>query len=144
MLSVPRSQHALQSRHWFPCSLAGQLLPSVTTVDVQGQKLAAGLFILCPDNLIIKFLGILSKFNGKNLASRLGSQCLVPGVSLHTSKIFFKCCTPCRSPESCHLNHGVLSINTTIAGIHSGCVKLSSLLFRAACTLPNLYRPFRA
>ena len=144
MLSVPRSQHALQSRHWFPCSLAGQLLPSVTTVDVQGQKPAAGLFILCPDNLIIKFFGILSKFNGKNLASLVGSQCRVPGVSLHTSNILMRCWTLCRSPESCHLNQGVLSINTTIAGIHSGCVKPSSLLFRAACTFLNLYLPLSA
>ena len=51
MLAVPRSQHALQSLHSLPCSLAGQLLPSVTTVLVQGQKPAAGLSILCPDNL---------------------------------------------------------------------------------------------
>ena len=74
MLAVSLFQHALQSRHWFPCSLAGQLFISVTTVLVQGQKLAAGLFILCPDNLIIKFLGILSVLNGRNLASRVGSQ----------------------------------------------------------------------
>ena len=144
MLGTSRVQHARQSLHWLPCSLAGQLFISVTTVDVQGQKLAAGLSILCPDNLIIKFLGMLSVFNGKNLASRVGIQCSTCGVSLHTSKIFFKCSTLCRSPESCHLNHGVLSINTTIAGIHSGCVRPSSLLVKAACTLGNLYRPFKA
>ena len=138
MLAVPRSQHALQSRHWFPCSLAGQLLPAVTTVDVQAQKPAAGLFILCPDNLIIKFFGILSVLSGKNLASRVGSQCRVPGVSLHTSKIFLRCCTPCRSPESCHLNHGVLSINTTIAGIHSGWDRPSRRRASAALTFLNL------
>jgi hypothetical protein len=74
MLGVDRSQHALQSWQLLPCSAAGQLLPSVTTVLVQGQKLAAALFILCPDNLIIKFFGMLSKFKGKNLASRVGSQ----------------------------------------------------------------------
>ena len=144
MLSVPRSQHALQSRHWFPCSLAGQLLPAVTTVDVQAQKPGAGLSILCPDNLIIKFFGMLSEFNGKNLASRVGSQCLVSGVCLQTSNIFFKCCTDCRSPESCHLNHGVLSINTTIAGIHSGCVRPASRRASASFTFGNLYLPFKA
>ena len=144
MLAVSRSQHALQSRHWLSCSAAGQLLAFVTTVLVQGQKPGACLSILCPDNLIIKFFGILSKFNGKNLASRVGSQCRVPGVSLHTSKIFFKCSTPCRSPESCHLNHGVLSISTTIASIHLGCVRPSRRRASAALTFLNLYRPFRA
>ena len=144
MLAVLRSQHARQSLHWFPCSLAGQLLPSVTTVLVHLQKLAAGLSILCPDNLIIKFFGILSVLSGRNLASLVGSQCCVSGVSLHTSKIFFKCWTPCRSPESCHLNHGVLSINTTIAGIHSGWVKPSRRRVNASFTFGNLYRPLRA
>ena len=144
MLAVPRSQHALQSWHWLFCSAAGQLFSTVTTVDVQGQKPGAGLSILCPDNLIIKFFGILSVFNGKNLASRVGSQCAVSGVCLQTSKIFFKCCTPCRSPESCHLNHGVLSINTTIAGIHSGCVRPASRRASASFTLGNLYLPFKA
>ena len=138
MFAVPRSQHALQSKHWFPCSLAGQLLPAVTTVLVQAQKPGAGLSILCPDNLIIKFFGMLSGLNGKNLASRVGSQCRVPGVSLHTSKIFFKCSTLCRSPESCHLNHGVLSMSTTIAGIHSGWLKPSRRRDSAALTFLNL------
>ena len=79
MLAVSRSQHALQSWHWFPCSLAGQLLPPVTTVDVQGQKLAAGLSILCPDNLIIKFFGQLSKYF-RVQASRVGIQWRLVGV----------------------------------------------------------------
>ena len=144
MLAVLRSQHARQSLHWLSCSAAGQLFISVTTVLVHGQKLAAGLSILCPDNLIIKFFGMLSEFNGKNLASLVGSQWLVRGVSLHTSKIFFKCCTPCRSPESCQRNHGVLSMSTTIAGIHSGWVKPSRRRDSAALTFLNLYRPFRA
>ena len=144
MLGTSRVQHALQSRHWFPCSLAGQLFISVTTVLVQGQNPAAGLSILWPESLIIKFLGILSVLNGRNLASRVGSQCMVPGVSLHTSKIFFKCCTDCRSPESCHLNQGVLSINTTMAGIHSGWVKLARRRASASLTLRNLYLPFNA
>ena len=144
MLGVDRSQHARQSLHWFPCSAAGQLFSTVTTVDVQGQKPGAGLSILCPDNLIIKFFGMLSEFNGKNLASLVGSQCLVRGVSLHTSKIFFKCCTPCRSPESCQRNHGVLSMSTTIAGIHSACVRPASRRASASFTLLNLYLPFKA
>ena len=102
MLGVDRSQHARQSLHWLSCSAAGQLLPAVTTVDVQGQKPGAGLSILCPDNLIIKFFGMLSEFNGKNLASLVGSQCLVRGVSLHTSKIFFKCNVNVRAKRRWH------------------------------------------
>ena len=144
MLGTSRVQHALQSRHWFPCSLAGQLFISVTTVLVQGQNPAAGLSILWPESLIIKFLGILSVLNGRNLASRVGSQCIVSGVSLHTSNILMRCCTDCRSPESCHLNQGVLSINTTIAGIHSGWVKLARRRASASFTLRNLYLPFNA
>ena len=144
MLGVDRSQHALQSWHWFPCSLAGQLFISVTTLDVQGQNPAAGLSILWPESLIIKFLGILSVLNGRNLASRVGSQCMVPGVSLHTSKIFFKCCTDCRSPESCHLNTGCLSINVTIDSIQRGSMSLASLRAIASFTFLNLYLPFNA
>jgi len=144
MLAVSLDQHARQSLHWLPCSFAGQLFISVTTVDVHGQNPAAGLFILWPESLIIKFFGILSKFNGKNLASRVGSQCLVLGVRRHTSNMFLRCCTDCRSPESCHLNHGVLSINTTIAGIHSRGVRLARRRASASFTLRNLYRPFRA
>ena len=149
MLAVPRSQHARQSRHWLPCSAAGQLLLPVTTVDVQGQKPAAGLFILCPDNLIIKFFGSTAgSIKDRKRASRVGSQCCTCCVALHTSKIFFKCCTLCRSPASCHLKNGTLRLyqvtSTVMASIHFGSVKEFNLRASASFTFGNLYRPFRA
>ena len=148
MLGVDRSQQALQSKHWFPCSLAGQLFPAVTTVLVHLQKLAAALFILCPDNLIIKFFGMLSGLNGKNLASRVGSQCCTCFVALHTSKIFFKCSTLCRSPASCHLKNGTLRLyqatNVVMASTHCGWLRLFRRRCSASFTFGNLYRPFRA
>ena len=67
----------------------------------------------------------------------------VSGVRLHTSNIFFKCCTDCRSPESCHLKTGCLSINVTIASIHRGSWSLSSRRCIASFTFGNLYRPFK-
>ena len=138
MLGTSRVQHALQSRHWFPCSLAGQLFISVTTVLVQGQNPAAGLSILWPESLIIKFLGILSVLNGRNLASRVGSQCIVSGVSLHTSNILMRCWTLCRSPESCQRKCFLPLISVAIAGIQSRWVNDSSRLVKASLTLEKL------
>ena len=80
MLAVLRSQHARQSLHWLSCSAAGQLLPAVTTVDVQGQKPGAGLSILCPDNLIIKFLECYL-----NLMAKIWLHVLAASASLMVS-----------------------------------------------------------
>ena len=47
---------------------------------------------MCEDILMIKFVGIVSGSRSfKNCASRVGIQCLVPGVSLQTSNMFCKC-----------------------------------------------------
>ena len=138
MLGTSRVQHARQSLHWVSCSAAGQLFSTVTTVDVQGQKPGAGLSILCPDNLIIKFFGMLSGDNGKNLRSRVGSQWLVSGVALHTSKICFKCQELCRSPESCQRKTSSPDISAVMASTQRGCGSDSSLRASASITLLNL------
>ena len=63
----------------------------VTTVDVQGQNVAALPSTLWAESRIIKFAGTLSACMQLIIeASRVGNQCLIPGVKLHTSKIFFK------------------------------------------------------
>ena len=54
-------------------------------------------------NLITKFCGHCGKKCFTH-ASRVGNQCLVSGVSLHTAKIFNRCASSWTSPESCHLN----------------------------------------
>ena len=80
------SQHALQSLHSLPCSGAGHVrLSWLVTVDVHGQKFTGPWSIMCDDILIIKFGGIVagSKFF-KNCASRVGIQCRVLLVRLHT------------------------------------------------------------
>ena len=141
------SQHALQSLHSLPCSGAGhvRLLPGDATVDVHGQNLTGPWSIMCDDILMIKLGGTVagSKFF-KNCASRVGIQCRVLLVRLHTSNIFSKCFILWMSPESCHLNQSWPLISVTIASTQRG----SSSAFRrhcnACCTLLNLYLPFRA
>ena len=147
MLATSRSQHALQSLHWLPWSGAAQVLSSgfVETVDVHGQCLTGPWSIICELILIIKFGGITSgSISFKNFTSLVGIQCLVPGVRLHTSKIFFKCCALWMSPESCHLNQGSPVINVTIASTQRGSVNACCLRSRASRTLRNRYRPFIA
>ena len=146
MLAVDLSQQARQLLHSLFCFDAGQLwLPSVTTVDVHGQLFTGPWLIMCEDILIIKFFGTTSgSMSLKNFASRVGSQCLVSGVRLHTSNIFFKCSGLWMSPESCHLNQGSPEMSVTIASTHRGSVNACSLLSRAALTFLNLYLPFIA
>ena len=85
MLPVPWSQHARQSPQLLPWSGAGQVLSLVTTVDVCGQLPAAGWSTIVIDNLITKFFGHLFRWSLIQ-ASRVGIQCCMPGVDLHTSK----------------------------------------------------------
>ena len=147
MLAVSRSQHALQSLHSLPWSGAAQVLSSgfVETVDVHGQCLTGPWFIICELILIIKFDGITAgSMSVKNLTSRVGIQCLVPGVRLHPSKIFFRCSGLWMSPESCHLNQASPVISVTIASTHRGSVNACCLRSSASRTLRNLYRPFMA
>ena len=147
MLATSRSQHARQSLHSLPWSGAAQVLSSgfVETVDVHGQCLTGPWFIICELILIIKFDGITAgSISVKNLTSRVGIQCLVPGVRLHTSKIFFKCSGLCMSPESCHLNHFSPVMRVTIASTQRGSFSACSLRCRASWTFLNLYRPFNA
>ena len=139
-----RSQQFRQLPHSLPCFEAGHVKSPVETVDVQGQNLTGFWSIRCEDIRIIKFFGMLSVLRGKNLASRVGSQWLVSGVRLHTSKIFFKCSTLCRSPLSCHLKTSSPDISAVIAKTHCGCLRLSNLRASASLTFGNLYRPFRA
>ena len=147
MFAVSLSQHARQSLHSLPWSGAAQVLSSgfVETVDVHGQCLTGPWFIICELILIIKFGGTVSgSMSVKNLTSRVGIQCLVWGVRLHTSKIFFKCSGLWMSPESCHLKNLCGLINVIIASTHHGPVIACSLRCRASCTFLNLYLPFRA
>ena len=147
MFAVSLSQHARQSLHSLPWSGAAQVLSSgfVETVDVHGQCFTGPWFIICELILIIKFDGITAgSMSVKNLTSRVGIQCRVPGVRLHTSKIFFKCSGLCMSPESCHLNHFSPVISVTMASTHRGSVNACCLRSRASRTLRNLYRPFIA
>ena len=140
-----RSQQALQSLHSLFCSGAGQVLPLVTTVDVHGQCFTGPWSIICELILIIKFGGITSgSIKDKNLTSLVGIQCFVSGVRLHTSKIFFRCCTLWMSPESCHLNHFSPVIKVTIASTHRGSINACCLRSSASLTFLNLYLPFIA
>ena len=146
MFLISRSQHALQSKHLFPCFDDGQLCcPSVVTVDVHGQKDTGPWSTIWELNLITRLRGtslILTRFN--IWASRVGNQCLVPGVDLQTRNIFCKCSSDCKSPESCHLNSLCGFINCIIASTQPGCCSAFNLLFNASLTFENLYRPFRA
>ena len=147
MLAVSRSQHARQSLHSLPWSGAAQVLSSgfVDTVDVHGQLFTGPWFIICELILIIKFGGtVAGSMSFKNFTSRVGIQCRVPGVRLHTVNIFSRCLRLCISPESCHLNQSWPLINVTIASTQSGCSRACSLRSSASRTLRNLYRPFIA
>ena len=130
------SQHALQLWHLLPCFDAGHSLlswtwlvlfaPSSPTVLVFGHQVTGRCPIMCEENLIVKFVGTMAgSMSFKYCASRVGNQCLTPGVALQTSKMFLRCCTLWRSPESCHLNQlcPCLSfelICTVIAAVHCG------------------------
>ena len=147
MLATSLDQHARQSLHSLPWSGAAQVLSSgfVDTVAVHGQLLTGPWLIICEEILIIKFVGtVAGSMSVKNFTSRVGIQCRVPGVRLHTSKIFFKCSGLWRSPESCHLNHFSPVMRVTIASTQRGSCSACSLRLRAACTFLNLYLPFRA
>ena len=134
-----RSQQFRQLLHSLPCFDAGHVKLPVETVDVQGQNFTGAWSIIWEDIRIIKFFGSTSgSMSFKNLASRVGSQWLVSGVALHTSKIFLRCCTLCRSPESCHLKTGSPFIKTVIAKTHSGWSSDCSLRASAALTFGKL------
>ena len=147
MLDTSLDQHARQSLHSLPWSGAAQVLSSgfVDPVDVHGQCFTGPWLIICDDILIIKFGGtVAGSMSVKNFTSRVGIQCLVPGVRLHTSKIFFKCSGLWMSPLSCQRNQASPVINVTIASTQRGSCSACSLRLRAACTFLNLYLPFRA
>ena len=131
------SQHCLQLPQLFPCSGAGHVLPAwLVTVDVHGQNLTGPWSIMCELILIIKLGGTVagSKFF-RNCASRVGIQCRVLLVRLHTSNIFSRCLRLWISPESCHLNHFWPWISVTIASTQRGSSSACSLLVNARCTL---------
>ena len=147
MFAVSRSQHARQSLHSLPWSGAAQVLSSgcVDTVDVHGQLFTGPWLIICELILIIKLGGITAgSMSVKNLTSRVGIQCLVSGVRLHTSKIFFRCSGLWMSHESCHLNNFSPVISVTIASTQRGSFRACSLRCSASWTLRNLYRPLNA
>ena len=141
MLATSRSQHARQSLHSLPWSGAAQVLSSgfVDTVDVHGQCFTGPWFIICEEILIIKFDGITAgSMSVKNLTSRVGIQCRVWGVRLHTSKIFLRCSGLWISPESCHLNQASPVISVTIASTQRGSVNACCLRSNASFTFLNL------
>ena len=140
------SQHCLQLPHSLPCSGAGHVLPAwLVTVDVHGQNLTGPWSIMCELILIIKFGGTeAGLITFKNCASRVGIQCFVSGVRLHTSNILSKCLKLWMSPESCHLNQSWPLMSWTMASTHCGCSSALSLRCNACCTFENLYLPFRA
>ena len=133
-----RSQQFRQLLHSLPCFDAGHVKLPVETVDVQGQNLTGFWLIIWLENLIVKFFGMLSVLSGKNLASRVGSQCMVSGVLLHTSNIFLRCCTLCRSPESCQRKTSSPDMSVTIASTQRGCGSACSRLASANLTDGNL------
>jgi hypothetical protein len=94
------------------------------------QLPAAGWSIIGIENRNVKLLGTWSRKSCVH-ASRVGNQCLVSGVSLHTAKILIRWSTSCTSPESCHLNHldFLELIRRAIAPTHSGDLIASSLLY---------------
>ena len=63
------------TKHWLPTQ-ERQYLLAVAPDEV-------------PGNLVIRLSGMLEPGRGKYLRSCVGSQCLVAGVNLQTSKIFF-------------------------------------------------------
>ena len=134
------SQHARQLPQLLSCSGAGHVLPAwLVTVDVHGQNLTGPWSIMCDDILIIKFDGIVAGSNCfKNCASRVGIQCRVLLVRLHTRNIFSKCLRLWMSPLSCHLNQSWSLISVTIASTQRGSSNACSLRCSAACTLLNL------
>ena len=141
MFAVSRSQHARQSLHSLPWSGAAQVLSSgfVDTVDVQGQCFTGPWSIICEEILIIKFGGtVAGSMSFKNFTSRVGIQCRVPGVRLHTSKILFKCSKLWTSPLSCHLNQASPVISVTIASTQRGSVNACCLRSSASLTFLNL------
>ena len=147
MFAVSLDQQARQLPHSLPWAGAGQVLSSgfVDTGDVHGQCFTGPWSIICELILIIKFDGITAgSMSVKNLTSRVGIQCRVPGVRLHTSKILFKCSKLWTSPLSCLRNQSSPVINGSIASTQRGSCSACSLRLRAACTFLNLYLPFRA
>ena len=135
-------QHARQSRHILPWSEAGQVFVFVDTALVHGHQLAFLPSTIWPESLIIKLAGIMSgSMSFKNFASRVGSQWLVSGVRLHTSKICLRCHALCRSPLSCHLNHGSPCISVTIASTQRGCLRLAACIFRSLAPGPRPQDP---
>ena len=74
----------------------------------------------------------------------VGSQWLVSGVCLHTSRIRARCQALCRSPESCQRKYFRFFMSTTIARTHLESFKASSLRAIAILVFLNLYLPFKA
>ena len=112
-------QQDLQSRHLPPWFGAGQVLVVVLTVLVHGQLLEAAPLTFVALSLIIKFVGIMSgSIRARSRASRVGNQCFVSGVCLHTSRILFRCHADWMSPESCQRKCLRPFINVTIAAVH--------------------------
>ena len=153
MLLIDLSQHCLQLPQLLPCSGAGHNLlvaPNIgwsllMTIDAHGQNLTGPWSIMCELILIIKFGGTeAGLITFKNCASRVGIQCRVELVRLHTLNIFSRCFILWMSPESCHLNQSWSLMSWTMASTHCGCSSALSLRWSAAWTLLNLYRPFRA
>ena len=139
-----RSQQARQSRHAFPWSGAGQLLPVVTTVEVRGQEPGAGPSTFVALSLIVRLAGSRScGILERSPASRVGSQCATSGVNLQTRNIFNRCLTDCMSPESCHLNQRDLRafISAAMFRAQAGRLIDARRLFNASFTLLKRYRP---
>ena len=112
------------------------------TVEVQGQKVTGCWSIMCELILIIKFVGIVSGSRSfKNCASLVGIQCLVPGVSLHTSNIFCKCLM-LEALES--TLEGFLdfwkSFVVTLQGIAAGAHRAGDRAQLGACQAPARWR----
>ena len=140
------SQQFRQLLHCPPWSGAGHVLPFPSvTVDVQGQLLPAAPLTLVADNLIIKFGGIMSgSIRARSRDSRVGSQCFVSGVCLHTSKIRARCHALWRSPESCQRKYFLFFMSTTIARTQRESPRASRRRAIAFLVVLNLYRPFIA
>jgi len=142
---MSRDQHCRQLLHLPPWSDAGQVLVAVLTVLVHGHEMEAAPLTLVADNLIIKFVGIMSgSIRARSCDSRVGSQCFVSGVCLHTSRIRARCHELWMSPESCQRKYFLSFMSTTIARTQRESLRAARRRAIAIFVYLKLYRPFRA
>jgi hypothetical protein len=131
------------------CAGEGQVSPAVTTVDVFGNSRWGIPSTRAADTRTVRLEGNepnAVRYDRTTPTSRVGNQnCFVGNLSA-TETMFIRCCRLCRSPLSCHLKYGerVRAISDTMASVHLGWVRDSSLFCNAFWVEENPYLPFFA